>query len=88
MDTVIPRDNARVSEIIGVGLTTVNIPPLPQPRQGILKDLTAVLHTRLKLVPNLTEHTLSRTAIHIVLVTIVSVAFAVVGVGFRLGFFD
>jgi putative copper export protein len=50
--------------------------------------IALALHTRLKLVPNLSEQTLNRVAIHIVLVTTVAVAFAVVGVGFRLGFFD
>lgn len=50
--------------------------------------IALALHTRFRLIANLTDEKLNRLAIHIILVTIVSVAFVVTGVGFRLGFFD
>ncbi|MFL0790547.1 MAG: CopD family protein [Prochlorococcus sp.] len=45
------------------------------------------LHAQLRLIPNLTDETLPELAWHICAVSIVSIAFVVVGAGIRLGGF-
>ncbi len=51
----------------------------------LLITVLLALSTRLRILPNVTEKSLGPLAIHIVLVTIVSVVFVVVGLSFRTG---
>lgn len=47
--------------------------------------LGLAMHARLKLIPQLDEHTLKPLAVHIVAVTLLAVFMLVLGVGFRTG---
>ncbi len=63
--------------------------PLSHPilaKLGLLAiTLVFALHARLRVIPNLTEKTLTTMAWHIIPVTVISVLFVVVGVSFRTG---
>lgn len=47
--------------------------------------LGLALHARLRLVPKLGASNVKALAVHVVLITLVSVAFVIVGIGFRTG---
>lgn len=87
-----------VQVLTGLGLAQHIVPPgewlelaTPQARLIVLKLAllagTALLavDARLRLIPNLTERTLVALAWHVWPVTLFSVLFVVVGVGFRFG---
>ena len=45
------------------------------------------LHARLRIIPRLSEKTLSLLAVHIVAVILLTILFATVGLSFRMGIF-
>jgi putative copper export protein len=51
----------------------------------LVLTLALALHARLRVIPRLNAERLPTLAVHVVLVTILSVLFVVVGVGFRTG---
>jgi putative copper export protein len=53
----------------------------------MLLTLALALHARFRLIPHLSAQTLPTLAWHVVAVTLLSVLFVVVGVGFRVGGF-
>ena len=51
----------------------------------LLLTLILAIHAKVKLLPNLSDKNLNSLACHIVAVTIISILFAVLGVGIKIG---